>query len=41
MQLSSATAEEGWPLPPGRDVVRLLLDDGFGLLAQSAPFIVD
>ena len=38
MQLSSATAEEGWPLPPGRDVVRLLLDDGF---AQSAPFIVD
>ena len=41
MQLSSATAEEGWPLPPGRYVVRLLLDDGFGLLAESAPFFVD
>lgn len=42
---SSGTLELGprslrgeWPLPPGRYVARLLEDDGFRLLAESAPF---
>lgn len=27
-----------WPIPPGRYVARLMADDGFVLLAESAPF---
>jgi len=30
----------GWPLPPGRYVARLLMDDSFRVLAQSEPFTV-
>ena len=41
MQLSAASAREGWPLPPGRYVARMLLDDGYGLLAESAPFTIE
>lgn len=41
MQLSAANSQDGWPLPPGRYVARLLLDDGYALLAESAPFVVD
>jgi hypothetical protein len=41
MQLSEATARDGWPLPPGRYVARMLLDDGYGLLAESEPFTID
>lgn len=31
---------QGWPLPPGRYVARLLMDDSFQVLAQSDPFTV-
>jgi endonuclease/exonuclease/phosphatase family metal-dependent hydrolase len=41
LQLGERTAEETWPLPPGRYVARLLQDDGFVLLAQSPPFVVE
>lgn len=40
LQLDAETAEYGWPLPPGRYVARLLEDDGYELLAESAPFTV-
>jgi len=32
---------EGWPLPPGRYVLRLLQDDGYKMLGQSKPFTVE
>jgi exonuclease III len=41
LKLGATTAEAGWPLPPGRYVVRFLEDDGFALLAESAPFAVE
>ncbi len=41
LSLGATTAESGWPLPPGRYVVRLLEDDGFALLAESSPFAVE
>lgn len=41
LALGAPTAESGWPLPPGRYVVRFLKDDGFELLAESAPFTVE
>lgn len=41
MQLSETSAREGWPLPPGRHPARMLLDDGGGLLAESAPFNIE
>jgi hypothetical protein len=41
MQLSETTAREGGTLPPGRYVARMLLDDGYGLLAESAPFTIE
>lgn len=41
MELSAANARDGWPLAPGRYVARLLLDDGYGLLAESEPFTVE
>jgi endonuclease/exonuclease/phosphatase family metal-dependent hydrolase len=36
--LDAAHAVAEWPLPPGRYVASLMTDDGFELLAQSAPF---
>jgi len=41
MQLTAENAERGWPLRPGRYVARLLLDDGYAVLAESASFAVD
>lgn len=41
MHLDRRTAEETWPLPPGRYVARLLEDDSFEVLAESASFIVE
>lgn len=40
MALDAANAVAGWPLPPGRYVAVLLADDGFQLLAESAPFAI-
>jgi endonuclease/exonuclease/phosphatase family metal-dependent hydrolase len=41
LELTAENAEQGWPLQPGQYVARLLLDDGYALLAESAPFTVD
>jgi len=41
MQLTAENAERGWPLRPGRYVARLLLDDGYAVLAECASFAVD
>ena len=36
--LDAPQAVAGWPLPAGRYVARLMTDDGYELLAESAPF---
>lgn len=36
--LDASDTVERWPLPPGRYVARLMIDDGFTLLAESLPF---
>jgi endonuclease/exonuclease/phosphatase family metal-dependent hydrolase len=41
MLLGPDTVEGAWPLPPGTYVARLMLDDGFRILAKSAPFSVE
>ena len=38
IEIGAATAGCCWPLPPGRYVVRLIRDDGYEVLAESAPF---
>jgi endonuclease/exonuclease/phosphatase family metal-dependent hydrolase len=38
--LGPETVETDWPLPPGRYVARLLLDDGYEVLAEASPFTV-
>jgi exonuclease III len=38
IMLDAAHAVAAWPLPPGRYTASLLADDGFELLAASAPF---
>ena len=38
---SSPVGYASWPLPPGIYEIRMLLDDGFRLLAASAPFKVE
>ncbi len=40
LQMDASTAEWGWPLPPGRYVLRLMKDDGYESLAESAEFEV-
>lgn len=40
LALDGKTADFGWPLPPGHYIARLLEDDGYEVLAESAPFIV-
>ena len=40
LELDAQTLDFGWPLPPGRYVLRLLADDGYGLLAESGVFSV-
>lgn len=41
MLLGPGTVEDAWPVPPGTYVARLMLDDGFRILARSAPFTVE
>ena len=36
--LGAESVEAGWPLPAGRYVARLLLADGYALLAETRPF---
>lgn len=38
MTLDASDTVERWPLPPGRYVARLMIDDGFTLLGESVPF---
>ena len=38
---NSPVGYASWPLPPGTYEIRMLLDDGFRLLAASAPFKVE
>ena len=38
--LDAATSQVMWPLPPGNYVARLMKDDGYDTLAESAPFTV-
>lgn len=38
--LDEATSEVVWPLPPGHYVARLMKDDGYDTIAESAPFTV-
>jgi hypothetical protein len=40
LRLDAATSEALWPIPPGSYVARLLKDDGYEVLAESAPFEV-
>jgi len=40
LEFGARTVQGEWPLPPGRYVLRLLEDDGFERLAESAPFEV-
>ena len=40
LELDAQTMDAGWPLPPGRYVLRLLADDGYELLAESNTFTV-
>ncbi len=40
IRLDESTAAWGWPLAPGDYVIRLVKDDGFEVLDESAPFTV-
>ena len=40
LTLDADSAEGGWPVAPGHYVVRLVRDDGYEVLAESAPFSV-
>jgi endonuclease/exonuclease/phosphatase family metal-dependent hydrolase len=40
LTFDAGSAEQGWPVAPGRYVVRLIRDDGYEVLAASAPFSV-
>ena len=39
-QLDASNAGWGWPIPPGSYVMRLMEDDGYDILAESASFVV-
>jgi len=39
-QLDASSAGWGWPVPPGTYVMRLMEDDGYDILAESASFEV-
>jgi endonuclease/exonuclease/phosphatase family metal-dependent hydrolase len=41
LQLDEATTESGWPLEPGTYVIRLVKDDGYEPLAESASFVIE
>ena len=38
--LDETTSEIAWPIPPGNYVARLMKDDGYDTLAESAPFVI-
>ena len=38
--LDESTSAVSWPIPPGRYVARLMKDDGYETLAESASFVV-
>jgi len=40
-RLDETTSAWGWPLPPGKYVIRLVKDDGYDALAESEPFSVE
>lgn len=40
-QLDQSTVEWSWPLQPGSYVIRLVKDDGYEALAESASFVVE
>jgi hypothetical protein len=40
MLLDSNNAEWGWPPAPGTYVARLMKDDGYEVLAESAAFVI-
>lgn len=40
MLLDGETVEADWPLPPGRYVAQLLVDDGYEVLAESGTFTI-
>jgi hypothetical protein len=40
LRLGETTSEWGWPPQPGTYVARLLKDDGYEQLAESAPFLI-
>jgi hypothetical protein len=39
--LDDSNAEWGWPLPPGKYVIRLMKDDGYESLAESSIFQIE
>ena len=39
--IDESTSEWGWPLQPGKYVVRLIKDDGYEALAESEMFVVE
>ena len=41
LQLDATTTESGWPLEGGTYVIRLVKDDGYETLAESASFAVE
>ncbi len=41
LQLDETTTEAGWPLEPGTYVIRLVKDDGYEPLAESASFVIE
>jgi hypothetical protein len=41
LQLDETTTESGWPLEPGTYVVRLVKDDGYEPMAESASFVIE
>lgn len=40
-RLDESTSAWGWPLQPGNYVIRLVKDDGYDSMAESAPFVVE
>jgi hypothetical protein len=40
-RIDESTTARGWPLEPGDYVIRLLKDDGYEVLAESALFTVE
>jgi len=41
VKLDGFTAEQGWPLDPGRYLIRMMKDDGYEQLAESSSFVIE